>query len=89
MQSNGITYEMTMNILTTLGCELQAASIQNLTTKIGIKKLQNYLKSIGRYGSGALISGNYGTGSELCQAFCRFLIFKQKIRGSKWSMLHS
>lgn len=36
------------------------------------KKVQHYLQSIGRYGTGALLTALYGTGSELCQAFCRY-----------------
>lgn len=51
---------------------LDPKSIKTLSAHHGIMKTKQYLNSIGRFGPGALLTGIYGTGSELCQSFCRY-----------------
>ena len=51
---------------------LKGAEIQSLSKLKGVEKVGLYLKSIGRFGSGALLTAMYGSGSELCQAFTRY-----------------
>jgi RAB protein geranylgeranyltransferase component A len=43
-----------------------------LSTIEGLARLHSVLKSAGRYGKGSFLIAHYGTGSELCQAFCRY-----------------
>ncbi|KAJ3210277.1 hypothetical protein HDU67_005435 [Dinochytrium kinnereticum] len=38
----------------------------------GFSLIKRYMESLGRYGDTAFLSGIYGTGSELSQAFCRY-----------------
>ena len=47
---------------------------QELTTWQGLTLTKQHLSSLGRYGKSAFLMGLYGTGSELCQAFCRYII---------------
>lgn len=36
-----------------------------------LRRTSRYLKSIGRYGSGAFLIGQYGGAGEIAQGFCR------------------
>ena len=37
-------------------------------------RTRRYLKSIGRYGSGAFLVGQYGGAGEIAQGFCRYVL---------------
>jgi hypothetical protein len=38
-----------------------------------LKRTRRYIKSIGRYGSGAFLVGQYGGAGEIAQGFCRYV----------------
>jgi RAB protein geranylgeranyltransferase component A len=40
-----------------------------------LKRTRRYIKSIGRYGSGAFLVGQYGGAGEIAQGFCRYVPF--------------
>ncbi|CAG8474496.1 7056_t:CDS:10 [Ambispora gerdemannii] len=44
---------------------------EDVYTMQGLKKTQEYLRSLGRYGNNAFLVALYGGGSEIAQGFCR------------------
>jgi RAB protein geranylgeranyltransferase component A len=66
----GISPKYTLIICTCLVLNL-SQDFQKVTCVEGILRVQMYLKSLGKYGPGALLTAVYGCGSELSQAFCR------------------
>ncbi|KAI8899181.1 GDP dissociation inhibitor-domain-containing protein, partial [Globomyces pollinis-pini] len=59
-------------IISSIALKLNVSDLQTISLKTGIEAMKQHLNSFGRFGSGALLTANYGTGSELCQAFCRY-----------------
>jgi RAB protein geranylgeranyltransferase component A len=45
------------------------------STLEALKRTRRYIKSIGRYGSGAFLVGQYGGAGEIAQGFCRYVPF--------------
>jgi hypothetical protein len=43
------------------------------STLEALKRTRRYIKSIGRYGSGAFLVGQYGGAGEIAQGFCRYV----------------
>ena len=51
---------------------LENVDLAQMSKVTGVQMINMYLKSIGKFGNGALLTAMYGTGSELCQAFSRY-----------------
>jgi RAB protein geranylgeranyltransferase component A len=39
-----------------------------------LQRTRRYLRSVGRYGSGAFLVGQYGGAGEVAQGFCRWVL---------------
>lgn len=59
-------------IVKCLTLTLDNVNLAQMSKMTGVQMINMYLKSIGKFGNGALLTAMYGTGSELCQAFSRY-----------------
>ena len=72
MAQRGLSQDIIMIITTCLNFKLKYSDVLALTTIDGINEIQKFMKSTNKYGPSPILSANYGTGSELCQSFCRY-----------------
>ena len=72
LESLNIPLNIRMVIISTILFHFNVGTIHSIETTAGINMVKKFMKSIGKYGPSPLLSGNYGTGSELCQSFCRY-----------------
>ncbi|KAJ3416084.1 hypothetical protein HDV05_003053 [Chytridiales sp. JEL 0842] len=71
LHENGIKGKLEAVLFYALAFQLSEKAVEHVTVEDGLKACQSYLLSLGRFGETGFLEGIYGTGSELCQAFCR------------------
>ena len=72
MRESGLSEGIMMIIISSLNFQLNLKDAIQMDAIEGIKRTQKFLQSANRYGPSPLLYANYGTGSELCQCFCRY-----------------
>ena len=72
MRESGLSEGIMMIIISSLNFQLNLKDAIQMDAIEGIERIQRFLQSANRYGPSPLLYANYGTGSELCQCFCRY-----------------
>ncbi|KAI9097097.1 GDP dissociation inhibitor-domain-containing protein [Phlyctochytrium arcticum] len=71
MSAQGLSSQLRDVIINAIAFVTDRAIAKSLTARAGLERTYQHMSSLGRWGSTAFLCGLYGTGSEICQAFCR------------------
>ena len=65
-------FNLPSNLASQVAYAIAHCSTPTDLTLEALRRTRRYIKSIGRYGSGAFLVGQYGGAGEIAQGFCRY-----------------